>query len=295
MNPGNSSITFRRAVVAWHDEKYRLQMNVTWVDKTINFANLTNSSCSCCNSCNASSCSLIVKLNTSVVTLYNVTGKGKQLLFLEINFHNETFNYMMYVLVYRTERSQYNFTLITRIFTDPETGEYKAFITGINIAPREDKALPVGDIVLTAENLTLSEYYWTLNEVLLKLHRNDETKWLWTRSAYELRRLSQLVKTNLPEYNQHKATGATIVMDLIMICISYPQDIDWWCAATSCAPSIVSGVINCIKCAESLLAKKLNIEACSACLATIGGIHGDCAKCFSYWTNICTSESVEPV
>jgi len=114
--------------------------------------------------------------NVSVVTLYNMTEKHEQLLFFGITIYNGTFNYTMYALVYKAERSQYNFTLVTRIFTDPKTGEYKAFVTGMNIAPNDEKrAVPVGDVILTASNLTLSQYYWTLNKVLMKLRRGDET------------------------------------------------------------------------------------------------------------------------
>ncbi|WP_240910569.1 hypothetical protein [Thermococcus sp. GR6] len=215
MTANNSSITFRRAVVAWYDDKGRLQMNVTWVNKTIDFANLTNASCACHNS---SSCSAVNSLNVSVVTLYNMTKKHEQLLFIGISLYNETFNYTMYTLVYRAERSQYNFTLITRIFTDPETGEYRVFLTGMNIAPNdEDKVVPVGDTIITKDNLTLSEYYWTLNKVLMKLRRGDETNWIWGRSAYELRHLSHLVRLKLPEYNQEKAGGTAFIMDTNII------------------------------------------------------------------------------
>jgi len=120
----------------------------------------------------------------------------------------------MYALVYKAERSQYNFTLVTRIFTDPKTGEYKAYLTGMNIAPdNSKKSLPVGDVILTADNLTLSEYYWTLNKVLMKLRRGDETNWIWGRSAYELRHLSHLVRLKLPEYDQGKAIGITVALD----------------------------------------------------------------------------------
>ena len=157
---------------------------------------------------------LTAKVNVSVVTLYNMTEKHEQLLFFGITIYNSTFNYTMYALVYKAERSQYSFTLVTRIFTDPETGEYRAFVTGMNIAPKdEDKVVPVGDTIITADNLTLSQYYWTLNRVLMKLRRGDETNWIWGRSAYELRHLSHLVRLKLPEYNQQKAVGVSGIID----------------------------------------------------------------------------------
>lgn len=182
----------------------------------------------------------------------------------------------MYALVYHAERSQYNFTLVTRIFTDPKTGEYKAYLTGMNIAPNKEKrVVPVGDVILTANNLTLSEYYWTLNRVLMNLRKHDESAWIWGRSAFELRHLSHLVKLKLPEYNQQKAIGLSIPVDVIGItltCITYPKHIDWWCAITSCATSVILGVLECGECAASLLIKKPNIKACTACVAAVGSI-----------------------
>ncbi len=208
MSTNSTSITFRRAVVAWYDNKGRLQMNVTWVNTVVNFTNLTKG-------CPLHKSNATPKVNVSVVTLYNMSKKHEQLLFFGISLYNSTFNYTMYALVYRAERSQYNFTIVTRIFTDPKTGEYRAYLTGMNIAPaNEKKSLPVGDVILTANNLTLSQYYWTLNRVLMKLRKHDETNWIWGRSAYELRHLSHLVRLKLPEYNQQKAVGINVVMDI---------------------------------------------------------------------------------
>jgi len=135
MSTSNSSITFRRAVVAWYDEKGKLQMNVTWVDKVVNFTNLTKG-------CPLHKSNVTPKVNVSIVTLYNMSEKHEQLLFFRLNFYNSTSNYTMYALVYRAERSQYNFTLVTRIFTDPKTGEYRAYLTGMNIAPANEKRSP---------------------------------------------------------------------------------------------------------------------------------------------------------
>ncbi|WP_240911636.1 hypothetical protein [Thermococcus sp. LS1] len=33
MSTNNASVTFRRAVVAWYDDRGRLQMNITWVNQ----------------------------------------------------------------------------------------------------------------------------------------------------------------------------------------------------------------------------------------------------------------------
>jgi len=189
-------------------------MNVTWIDKVVNFTNLTKG-------CPLHKSNVTPNVNVSVVTLYNMSKKHEQLLFFGITIYSGTFNYTMYALVYKAERSQYNFTLVTRIFTDPKTGAYKAYLTGMNIVPaNEKKSLPVGDVILTVNNLTFSQYYWTLNKVLMKLRRGDETNWVWGRSAYELRHLSHLVRLKLPEYNQGKAVGITVAMDLSWSCIS---------------------------------------------------------------------------
>jgi len=259
MSTNNASVTFRRAVVAWYDDKGKLEMNVTCVNNTIDFANLTDHNSSSCAS------NLTANLNVSVVTLYNMTEKHEQLLFFGITIYNETFNYTMYALVYRAERSQYNFTLVTRIFTDPETGEDLVFATAINIAPREDRALPVGDTIVTRDNLTLSEHYWTLNKVLMKLRRGDETNWIWGRSAYELRHLSHLVRLKLPEYNQEKAVGMTTVID---------EDESFWRCVVFCllesALPIVGDIVNlCLTgpCYIAILVPNpYTVAACAACL-----------------------------
>ncbi|CAI1492668.1 conserved exported protein of unknown function [Thermococcus nautili] len=214
MSTNNASVTFRRAVVAWYDDKGKLQMNVTWVNATLNLTNLTHSPCACQNASSCGAFNVSAHLNVSITTLYNMTRKHEQLLFIKVTVYNATFNYTIYNLVYRAERSQYNFTLITKILTDPKTGKYTVFVTGMNIAPDDkNRAVPVGDTVLVLGNLTLSDYYWTLNKVLMKLRRGDETSWIWDRSAYELRHLSHLVRLKLPEYNGKTNLGYAIVID----------------------------------------------------------------------------------
>ncbi|WP_371731566.1 hypothetical protein [Thermococcus sp. MV11] len=271
LTASNSSVTFRRTVVAWYDDTGKLQMNVTWVNKTINFANLTNASCACHNSSSCSASNLTSNFNVSVVTLYNMSKKHEQLLFFGISFYNSTFNYTMYALVYKAERSQYNFTLITRIFTDPKTGEYRVFLTGMNIAPNdEDRALPVGDTIITADNLTLSEYYWTLNKVLMKLRRGDETSWIWGRSAYELRHLSHLVKLKLPEYNQEKAVGMTVAMDGVMCTICKYVYRGACIVGCGAGTAVICGVACGGLCASCV--SIITCPACLACTAACGGI-----------------------
>ncbi len=154
----------------------------------------------------------------------------------------------------------------------------------MNIAPNdEDKVVPVGDTIITADNLTLSEYYWTLNKVLMKLRRGDETNWIWGRSAYELRHLSHLVKLKLPGYNQRRAVGITAAMDLSWSCIT---------SIISCLGSIAglgfgalevcplcAQVITCIPACASiftawtcLLCLGTGAAACFACASTLLGI-----------------------
>ncbi len=220
MGTSNASITFRRVVVAWYDGKGRLQMNVTAVNATLNLTNLTHSPCACQNASSCGAFNASAHVNVSIITLYNMTRKHEQLLFIKVTAYNATFNYTMYNLVYRAERSQYNFTLITKILTDSETGKYGAFVTGMNIAPDDkNRAVPVGDTVLVLGNLTLSDYYWTLNKVLMKLRKHDETRWIWGRSARELGHLSHLIRHKLPEYNGEAKLGYTIVIDNYSACV----------------------------------------------------------------------------
>ncbi|NJE86023.1 hypothetical protein E3E23_09340 [Thermococcus sp. CX2] len=269
MTANNSSVTFRRTVVAWYDDNGRLQMNATWVNKTIDFANLTNASCACHNSSSCSASNLTANFNVSVVTLYNMTKKHEQLLFLGISLYNETFNYTMYALVYKAERSQYNFTLITKILADPYTGEYRIFLTGMNIAPNdEDRVVPVGDTIVIRDNLTLSEYYWALNKILMKLRRGDETNWIWGRTAYELRHLSHLIRLKLPEYNQQKAMGLAVSMDISKCSVC--KALVW----VLC--SIGVGYVGCdVACAEVCLPFGLGAPLCFAiCYPTCDYVQG---------------------
>ncbi|WP_457751446.1 hypothetical protein [Thermococcus sp.] len=288
MTANNSSVTFRRAVVAWYDEKGKLQMNVTWINQTIDFANLTNTSCPCHNSSSCNASNLTSNFNVSVVTLYNMTEKHEQLLFFGITIYNETFNYTMYALVYKAERSQYNFTLVTKILTDKLHGGYWIYLTTMNIAPNdEDRVVPVGDTIVTKDNLTLSEYYWTLNKVLMKLRRGDETNWIWGRSAYELRHLSHLVRLKLPaEYNQYRTIGVSVIMDSLTACdfplnplisirfiCTQPEAPSWVIVGACCA--LLYGVV--IGCTAACLTG----TGCLVCIATGAlGSWGALAGCY---------------
>ena len=60
----------------------------------------------------------------------------KNLVFLNIEVYNETSKHIMYMLTYKAERGNYNFTLVTMIFTDTETGKYRYFLTEINMHPK---------------------------------------------------------------------------------------------------------------------------------------------------------------
>ncbi|WP_297071269.1 hypothetical protein [Thermococcus sp.] len=285
ISTNNTSVTFRRAVVAWYDDSGRLQMNVTWVNKVVNLTNLTKG-------CPFNKSNVTPKLNVSVVTLYNMSEKHEQLLFFRLDFYNSTFNYTMYALVYRAERSQYNFTLVTRIFTDPKTGEYKAYLTGMNIIPKdENRSVPVADSIIVKSNLTLSGYYWTLSRVLMKLRKHDETRWIWGKSAHELRHLSHLVKLKLPGYNQEEAMGMSVSMDFSWGCIS---------SIISCLGSIAglgfgalgtcplcAQVVTCIPACATiftawtcLLCLGTGAAGCFACAATLLGI-ASCAAAAS--------------
>ncbi|WP_297476880.1 hypothetical protein, partial [Thermococcus sp.] len=284
MTANNTSITFRRAVVAWYDDKGRLQMNVTWVNKVVNLTNLTKG-------CPFNESNVTPKLNVSVVTLYNMSKKHEQLLFFGISLYNSTFNYTMYALVYRAERRQYNFTLITKILTDKKTGGYWLFINDMNIAPKDkNRVLPVGNVIVVRDNLTLSQYYWTLSRVLMKLRKHDETRWIWGKSAHELRHLSHLVKHKILEYNLYKTEGISVNTDSVTACVfplnfvisikficTQPEAPSWVIAGACCA-SLYAIVIGCTSaCVLS------GGAACVACIA--GGVFASWASlsgCYGY-------------
>lgn len=182
----------------------------------------------------------------------------------------------MPILFYKAERGNYNFTLVTRIITNPETGKYKFFFTGINIVPTREKSLPVGDIIVTTENLTLSEYYWTLSRVLMELRRNDDTQWIWGHVAKELKHLSHFVKESLPEYDQERAQSLSIISDLdtgVLLMFGF--------GCLGCA-GVIASLIACI-------ASRADVVACFTALglgySTTGGVLiavgtcGTCAAC----------------
>ncbi|AFL95020.1 hypothetical protein CL1_0815 [Thermococcus cleftensis] len=209
LTASNSSVTFRRTVVAWYDENGKLQLNVTWVNKTIDFANLTNASCACHNSSFCSASNLTANFNVSVVTLYNMTRKHEQLLFFGITLYNETFNYTIYALVYKAERSQYNLSVITRII--PINGT-NLFTTMVNIEPRDSKAQPVADIVFFANKTPLADHYRFVGKVLNEIRKNDTTSWIWNKVRIELNDLAKKTERGLGDYNI-VGHGTVIIMD----------------------------------------------------------------------------------
>ena len=236
-----------------------------------------------------------------------MTEKHEQLLFFGITIYNETFNYTMYALVYKAERSQYNFTLVTKILTDRIHGGYWIYLTTMNIAPNdEDRVVPVGDTIVTKDNLTLSEYYWTLNKVLMKLRRSDETNWIWGRSAYELRHLSHLVRLKLSGYDQYRTIGVSVSMDSLTACEFYlnplltvkficlqPEAPSWVIVGTCCAPlylvvlgCLTTNVLGCI--ISTTLGSYAGLAGCygncpsmQVCIYTMGGLIK--VKCGTLW------------
>jgi hypothetical protein len=70
MSTTNASVTFRRAVVAWYDDEGRLQVNVTWVNATLNLTNLTGSPCACQNVSSCGAFNTSAHVNVSITLMF---------------------------------------------------------------------------------------------------------------------------------------------------------------------------------------------------------------------------------
>ncbi|WP_456468385.1 hypothetical protein [Archaeoglobus sp.] len=205
----NDEILLKRSVVASLDEKGKLQLNVTWVNETINLGNLSCSNNSCC-SCENDTCSVIL-YSVDVDEVYNVSKKGESLKLLNITIHNESFSYSFHVLAYQVEKEQYNLSVVTRIMPLNDTD---LFTTMANIDPRDDKAQPVADMVFFANKTTLADHYGLLGNVLNEIRKDDNTSWIWNKARIELNDLARKIERDLAEYNVEGISSAIVIDDL---------------------------------------------------------------------------------
>ena len=173
----SNEILLKRVVVASMDEKGKLQLNVTWINKTINLGNVSCANGSCCP-CENDTCPAML-YSVDINEVYNVSENGRTLKLLNITIHNESFSYSFYVLGYQVEREQYNLTVVTRIMSVNNT---YFFTTVVNIDPRDDKAVPVADIVSFTNKTTLADHYKFLGKVLNEIRKMDNTSWVWNRT-----------------------------------------------------------------------------------------------------------------
>ncbi|ALL01456.1 hypothetical protein Pyrde_1410 [Pyrodictium delaneyi] len=220
LTPDTSQLLVKRAILAWLDNRNRLQLNITEINNYIDLTNITP-----CTSCTESTttCPLqSANLSVAFETLYEYNTTSRDLKLIEVTLYNETFSYQYYLLLYRAEHDSYNVTIATKIITDPETGEYKLFMTAANIAPIPEKTQPIADMVFIANETTLSQHYAILAKTLKKVAASDtkETKWLWNKIAKELDTLAKLVEKKLKAYNK-SAAGLAIVLDGDLSCILY--------------------------------------------------------------------------
>ncbi len=198
-----NEILLKRVVVASLDERGKLQLNVTWVNQTIDFGNITcNGNCSC--ACNSSNSCPAMNYSVDISEIYNASEKGESLKLLNITAHNESFSYSFYVLAYSVEHKQYNLSVVTRIMPLNDTN---LFMTVVNIDPRDDKAQPVADIVFFTNKTSLAEHYRLLGEALNEIRKNDSTSWIWNKVGIELNELAKKVEGDLSEYNLKELDG----------------------------------------------------------------------------------------
>lgn len=179
-------------------------MNITPIDSTFQL----NSTCTGCNTCLGSGS--VLKTSTVV----EVEKHGTRLRFIEISVSNDTDDdsYTFYLLEYRAERINYNVTILTRIFTDPEDPDsYVLLQTIANIEPKNP--LPVADVVKIVNRTFLSEHYEVLAKTLEKLaFIEGETRDVWRYLAKELRNLAWMVKKYLAKYDK-EAYGTALIID----------------------------------------------------------------------------------
>ena len=151
---------------------------------------------------------------------------------------------------------------MTRIITDPETGSYKLFLTSANIEPR--RVNPVADIVIIANETTLSQHYVMLAKSLTKVARDDkDIRKLWHVVAKELMYLSVVVEKHLSQYNVYTAKSLAIVAD------GY-----WDCVANCIVDNLWQYVLEycwepCLPCIAG--PTKLTCLPCVGCLAGVAG------------------------
>jgi len=207
----NDEILLKRVVVASLDEKGKLQLNVTRVNKAINLGNFNCSNNSCC-SCENNACPAIYSVDVNEV--YNVSEKGESLKLLNVTVYNNSFSYSFHVLAYQVEKEQYNLSVVTRIMPINDTN---LFTTMVNIDPRGDKAQPVADIVFFTNKTTFADHYRLLGKVLSEIRKNDNTSWIWNKVRIELNDLAKRIERDLAEYNIEGTSGA-LVLDIDLVC-----------------------------------------------------------------------------
>ena len=258
LSSGDKTLLIKRLVVVQLDEDGKPVLNVTVLNKVLNLtANASVSSARCNATANTTA-----KLNVSVQNIYVLNKTNEKMVFAKIALYNTTYNYSFYVLAYWVHHSSYNITIVTRILTDPQTGNFTIFSTLVNVEPREKH--PVADIILVSNDTTLSQYYKVLAKTLEKVGPKDnDTKAIWPKAAEDLEHLSKLVEKHLGQWDKQRAKGIALVMDFDAGC---------------CFRGIIS-LIMCIKDSPSL------IRICPLCAQVITCIPA-CTTVFTVWTCI---------
>ncbi len=241
-----------------------------------------------CTSCNKHSGSYpVMKINTII----NIKKPGSRLRFIKVSSYNSTYNsdsagagnYTFFVLEYRSERTGYNVTILTRILTDPEnSNNYMLFQTIANIE-LSGHSIPVIDMVEIINKTSLSEHYEVLAKVFRKLALIEgETRYAWICLAKELRNLAIMVNEYLGGYNR-RAYSITLVLDGAW---------HWLCVLicnVACAVGCGAGTaLICAIACSGPCGSCVTIWSCPACIACIvlcGGITG--AICYVIGTYGC--------
>jgi len=268
-------VLLRRVVVASIDGKGKLLLNVTWVNQAIVLgAETCGGGCPC--GCAGGGACPATPYSVGIDVVRNVSGKGESLELLKVAVYNESTSYSFYLLIYRAEHEQYNLSVVTEII--PLVNNTNLFITAVNIAPRNDKAQPVADVVFLVNKTTLADHYRLLGEALNEIRKNDTTSWIWNKARIELKDLAKRIERDLAEYNA-EGIGIATAMDAVTVCVIPPtwwlyvtfECLDprapYWELVTKCCVSFYVAVTGC-----TLTCTKSGGTACLVCI--MFGAHG---------------------
>lgn len=235
-------------------------------------------SCIGCSSCYSNNGSMSLQTNT-LASIESRNRKTSLVQFIEAK--NGKGTEVLYLLLHTAGRKQYNVTVVTHIFTNPENpDEYLLFRTVANIYDKE-KEVFVANLVMILNKTSLADHYLILSRTLRKLANIEkEMNQAWNLLAGEFEYLSVLVKSRLNKYDK-EAYGFAVLFDgpwrwlCVLIC-------NIACAAgCGAGTALICGAACAKPCAGCTAI--LGCPACIACIVLCGGITGSVCQVISMY------------